>query len=144
MWTATVAKGQFWAGELPLFRPKQTYLLQIHVTWNDVASSFHPDSLPEVDACTVCRGKSLCACFLSHSCKISWASLDCQCDPEWIQQSRPVVDLGMSGLTPSASRALGQVASGSGVPIGSWAQESWRAQEDLKEADFFQPYASKT
>lgn len=37
----------------------------------------------------------------------------------------------MSGLTPSASRALGQVASESGVPMGSWAQESLEGHKKI-------------
>lgn len=89
-----------------------------------ITSSFHPDSLPEVNACRACWGKRLCAWFLTYSCKISWGSLDYQCNLEWIQLTRPVMDLRMPGLTPSASRALGQVTSGSGVPMGSWARHS--------------------
>lgn len=48
--------------------------------------------------------------------------------------------LGMSGLTPAASRALGQVTVAAVCPSCPWA--AGHDKEDPKEADFFQPYAS--
>lgn len=52
----------------------------------------------------------------------------------------------MPSLTPLSSRVLGQVTSGSGVPMCSWAQDSVEGYPKISRKlceTFFQPNASK-